>query len=237
MGALVYTAIFGGHDDLKQPVRQTEDCEYICFTDSRMPSRIGVWRVIHVKTDPQLYSRLQAKRFKVLSHELFPGGRLAFRYAPFSIRRRFDLAIWVDASLQIKSETFVSDMRAALGQRDWAMFAHPDRDCIYQEAAVAITQVKYDDFPILPQAEAYRSVIPPHGGLYACTLIVRREPESEEVKRANELWWRENTQWTPHDQISLPYILRKGGIAGPAPIPGNLWSNKWFDMAEHNRET
>jgi hypothetical protein len=82
------------------------------------------------KVDP----RLQAKWFKLQSHRVFPSGRLALRYAPFSPRAKSDLSIWIDGSIRIKSPRFVRDMRAKLGERDWAMFVHPDRDCIYDEA-------------------------------------------------------------------------------------------------------
>ena len=96
MRAVVYTAIFGGYDALKQPPPQDEPCDFICYTDGEMPSRVGAWRIIHVKTDHKLHPRLQAKRFKILSHRIFP----RVPYLPFLFRRRFDMSIWIDASLQ-----------------------------------------------------------------------------------------------------------------------------------------
>jgi hypothetical protein len=39
--AVVYTAIFGGHDTLKEPVPQDESCEFICFTDTRIRPASG----------------------------------------------------------------------------------------------------------------------------------------------------------------------------------------------------
>ncbi|MGO9604032.1 MAG: glycosyltransferase domain-containing protein [Candidatus Binataceae bacterium] len=57
----------------------------------RRASRVGAWRVIYVRHDPKLHPRMQAKWFKLLSHRIFPRGRLAWRYAPFSLRRRADL--------------------------------------------------------------------------------------------------------------------------------------------------
>ena len=237
MHALVYTAIFGDYDTLKQPVRQDESCEFVCFTDMSLPSRVGAWRVIRVRRDPASHPRMQAKRFKLLSHKIFPRGRLAWRYAPFSLRRRADMSIWIDASLQIKSAEFVRDMRVNLGERDWAMFAHPERDCIYDEANASLTMLKYKGLPLLPQVEAYKPVVPPHGGLYACTVVVRREPASRRVMEVDERWWNENLHWTYQDQLSLPYVLRTLGGGEPQDIPGNLWSNKWFDSVPHNSDT
>ena len=236
MHAAVYTAIFGGYDTLKQPPRQDESCDFICFTDGKMPSRIGAWRVIHVKTDHRVHPRIQAKRFKILSHRIFPARRLARRYPRSALRRRVDLSIWVDASLQIKSATFAKDMRNTLGAGDWGMFVHPDRDCIYDEATVSITMPKYQHAPILPQVEAYRSVVPPHSGLYACTVIIRREPSPERLKRAHELWWKANVTWTYQDQLSLPFVLRRVGGCDPVGIVDSLWQNRWFDFLAHNSD-
>jgi alkaline ceramidase TOD1/glycosyltransferase MUCI70-like protein len=236
MRAVVYTAIFGGYDTLKQPSPQDQPCDFVCFTDSKLPSRVGAWRVIHVRRDHKVHPRLQAKRFKLLSHKIFPHGRLAARYAPFSVRRGADLSIWIDASLEIKCSTFVRDMRDKLGDRDWAMFVHPDRDCIYEEALLSIRMRKYLTLPILPQAEAYRSVVPPRSGLYACTIIVRREPSTERLNRVHQLWWDENVKWTYQDQISLPYVLRCVGGCDPAVIMDCLWQNRWFDIAPHNSD-
>lgn len=237
MRAVVYTAVFGGYDALKQPAQQDETCEFICFTDAPISSRPNSWRIIHIKTDPRLSPRMQAKQFKLLSHRIFPGGRLAWRYAPFTRRHSADLSIWIDASVQIKSAGFVRDLRAGLGARDWAMFVHPDRDCLYEEARVSAAMVKYRGLPVIQQVEAYRSIVPQHGGLYACTTIVRREPARELIRNANELWWQENLKWTYQDQLSLPYVLRKVVECEPASIPGHLRSNGWFDIIPHNAET
>ena len=234
--AIVYTAIFGGHDTLKEPVPQDESCEFICFTDTRMPSRVGAWRVIYVERDPKLHPRIQAKWFKLLSHKVFPRGRLAWRYAPFSRRRRANLSIWVDGSIQIKGSGFVRDMQAGLGGHNWAMFTHPTRDCIYDEATRSLSMPKYRDLPISQQVESYRSVVPPHGGLYACGVIVRHEPATELIKKVNLLWWKEILKWTYQDQLSLPHVLRKVGECEPQHIPGDLRRNIWFDIIRHNTD-
>jgi hypothetical protein len=230
--AVMYTAIFGGYDELKQPPPQDEPCDFICYTDADMPSQVGVWRIIRVKTDRTVHPRIQAKRFKILSHEIFPGEP----FLPFLFRRRYDMSIWIDASLQITSSTFVKDMRSKLGDGEWAMFVHPDRDCIYEEALTSITMRKYQDVPILPQVETYRSVVPPHGGLYACTVIVRREPSTKRLKRVHSLWWEENCKWTYQDQLSLPFVLRSVGGCDPVLIQDCLWQNQWFAFTPHNSD-
>ena len=235
MRAVIYTAIFGGYDNLKQPAAQDQPCDFVCFTDMKLPRRAGDWRIVAIPRDRRVHPRLQAKRFKLLSHRIFPGGRLAWRYAPASHRPRFDLSIWVDGSALITSSRFVGDMRRLLADGDWAMFVHPERDCIYEEATVSSGMEKYRGLPIFPQVDAYRAAVPPRGGLYAATTIVRREPTSDAVLAVNEAWWAENLKWTYQDQLSLPYVL--GRLGGPAPISirENLWKNPWFDVVPHIR--
>src|SRR5947209_6787657 len=236
MVAIVYTAVFGGFDTLKQPAAQDEPCEFICFTDARMPRRVGAWRVIHIPADGDVPPRMQAKRFKLLSHKIFPSGRLAVGYAPFSHRPRSDLSIWIDGSLRIKSPAFITDMRKKLGNGDWAMFVHPWRDCIYEEAASSIALPKYQSMPIMEQVNDYRSIVPAHAGLYGCGVIARREPASDRMMKVNELWWNENLRWTAQDQLSLPYVLRKIGDCEPREIQEDLFSNQWFDFIPHPTE-
>jgi hypothetical protein len=161
---------------------------------------------------------------------------LASSYGSSGSEPAFDLSIWIDGSLEIKNSTFVQDMRTALGSHDWAVFVHPDRDCIYEEAILSARLPKYQDHPILTQAEAYRSTLSAHSGLYACTVIVRREPESPEVKRANELWGEENLKWTYQDQLSFPYVPKKTDTT-VGIIPDHLWNNRWFKVGWYENDT
>lgn len=230
MSAVVYTAIAGGYDELKQPVAQDTDCEFVCFTDAAGPARVGAWRMVRFEADPKVHPRLRAK-FKILSHEYFRDGRWKLSF--WSFARRLDVSIWVDGSLAIESPRFVSDMRARLGDGEWAMFAHPDRDCIYEEAELSATLPKYQGLPIREQVEAYRGLVPAHSGLFACGIIVRREPVSDRLRAAAQSWWEENVKWTYQDQLSLPYVWQKHPGARPTAIEEPLRHNAWFRIRKH----
>jgi len=241
MRVAIYTAIFGGYDELKEPPAQDVACDFICFSDAPWVRRHSAWRMVRVRTDRTLHPRMQAKRYKLMSHEVFPDGRLAFRYDPVSAlsfsRPRYDATIWVDASLSLRSTGFASDITCSIGGTSWAMFAHPDRDCIFEEAAVSAGMLKYRGLPLEEQVACYgRRGIQAHSGLHACTVIARKEPLPAMLRRANELWWAENVKWTWQDQLSLPFVLHQLGI-GVDRIPGNLWRNDWFDWIPHKSES
>jgi hypothetical protein len=240
MRSVIYTAIFSNCDELQQPTVQDADCDFICFTDQHMPARVGVWNVVHVKTRAGMHPRMQAKRFKLLSHEVFHYGRLAFRHrlrrGAWSLRNRYACSIWVDGSLKIKGKSFSRDMAAAAADTGWAMFRHNERDCIFEEAAVSATMEKYRGRPVFEQVEAYRREgVIEHGGLFECGVIARQEPLNDRVRRVNELWWKENEKWTYQDQLSLPYVL-KATDKTVGVIPGNILNNKWFDWIAHRTE-
>ena len=240
MRVAIYTAVFGDYDELKEVPTQDVECDLICFTDRPKARRGNCWRVMPVARKRELHPRMQAKYYKIMSQEIFPGGRLAFRYDPASALRfsrpRYDVTIWIDASLLIRSRSFARDISGFIGPSGWAMFSHPRRDCIFDEASVSAGMAKYHAMPIQEQVDYYRKTgVKAKSGLYACGVIARKEPLPESLRRASELWWNENVTWTYQDQLSLPFVLNQVKI-GVDQIEGDLWNNKWFDLAAHKHE-
>lgn len=234
MRVAIYTAIFGGYDRLKTQPQQTIDCDYFCFTDVKQLSVEG-WRQVHVASEPNLHPRMQAKYYKILAHKIFPAGRLDWRYLTWKERLRrvqYDAIIWLDGSIQINSRAFVEEFVHSIDQSGWAMFVHPERDCIYDEAEVSSSMPKYRDQQLRQQADAYRAEgYPANNGLFACGII-GRDPHSSVVKLVGEDWWRENTRWTYQDQISLPVVLWRRGLCC-ATVKLNLWDNPWLSYIPH----
>jgi hypothetical protein len=238
MRVCVYTAIYGGYDDLKPFVAQTVECDWLCFTDRPERLDAGQWRIIRAPR-PEAHPRMQAKYFKLMSHEAFPGGRLARRYEPLGAilkrRPKYDALIWIDGCLRIKCPTFVEEFVGHIRDNGWAMFVHPDRGCIYDEATTCITMLKYQGLPVIEQVEAYRAQgYPERNGLMACTLIAR-SAQDKRLASINSWWWRENQGWTYQDQLSLPYVLWRLG-ADYDKVRLNLWDNHWFDRLAHASE-
>jgi hypothetical protein len=228
MRVCVFTAIYGGYDDLLQPVKQTVPCDFVCFTDAPWPRRVGAWRVVRSDILPGAEPRRRAKYFKVLSHHVFKKGWLGWW-------RRYDAVIWVDGCLRIKDPGFAAAFAGHIGAHGLAMFVHPDRDCIYDELPEAAAQRKCWGLPLAEQVAAYRAEgYPAHNGLMACTLIAR-DPRSDAVARINEAWWAEIERWSVRDQLSLPVVLwRLGKDYGKVRL--SLWDNPWFDRLEHNSD-
>ncbi len=235
MRVCVYTSIYGNYDNLLQPVKQTIACDFLCFTEAPWPRQVGAWKVIRSGLNPDLHPRMRAKYFKVLSHRVFPGGRLAWHFDLLGRRPRYDAVIWVDGCLRIKDPGFAEAFAGHIGATGWSMFVHPNWDCVYEELPQAAAQKKCWGLPLAEQVESYRAEgMPEHAGLMAATLIAR-SPGSEAVNRINEAWWKEITRWSYRDQLSLPVVLWRLGH-GYDKVTLNLWDNPWFDRLEHNSD-
>lgn len=239
MRVCVYTAIYGGYDSIKPPPAQSVSTDFVCYTDRIPQVPRGLWRMVRDRRLARLHPRLRAKWFKTHPHELFAQGRPTFRNnLRLALARpltRYHAVIWIDASIAIKSTHFARDMLANLGAHGMAMFRHPDRDCVFDEAAESIKWAKYAGLPIMAQVEAYRAEgYPAHRGLMAGGVLVYRT-NWPSLARVCEAWWEENLHWTCQDQLSLPVVQWRLGI-GNGWIDGHLWFNPWYDHIPHQLE-
>lgn len=205
----VITAIYGDYDTLKPPMKQTRDVDWICVTDrEREPNG---WRLI-VRPAEDGYgepcgNNIAAKKPKMLPWE-------------FTQCRR---SIWIDASFSVTSSLMAEDLMARA--HPIAQFAHPDRDCVYEEGKFSKFMPKYAHLPIEEQLANYRADgHPEHWGLWAAGIIAREHTDA--VRRLGIEWMHQCEYWGIQDQISQAPMLRELGMR-PVSIPGGVYSNPW----------
>jgi hypothetical protein len=217
----VYTAIAGGYDELKSHP-DTPGVDWICFTDD--PAlRSDEWDVRPlVETGWGHATRLAAKWHKVLNHLALPSG--------------YDQSIWIDGSVKILNPDFVTSVLSLLDGSDIALFAHPERNCIYDEAVASLDYCKYDACDVLGQVREYRyKGYPRRNGLWAGGIIGR--DHRAHMRAVMDDWWSEILKWGFQDQLSLPVVLDRFSI-WPTVIPGNLYDNRFLkvDFAGHKTD-
>jgi hypothetical protein len=210
--AAILTAVYGQYDAVKAACpQQGLDAEWVLVTDDpTIPDGHLGWRVV-------LQPRSGIPPVRAAKHpKLRPW---EYTSAPASV--------WVDGSVTVTSPSFAAD---ALALADpIAQFAHPDRDCIYDEAAVSATIPRYASEPVLAQAEHYRHRgHPEHWGLWAATVIARRH--TPPVLRLGTWWTFEVGSWSFQDQISQPFVLRQLSLR-PAVLPGHYRANQWLAVS------
>lgn len=191
---VVYSAVIGGYDPIRDPLNPNPEVDYVLFSD--VPVRSNVWDVVLVKQDgPIKYSRRKlARHIKLLAHQFVPDA---------------EYTIWVDGWLQLICDPF--KLLPFLGENDIAMEKHHERDCVYDESAEVI-RVRKVVAPIHAQQQVNRyrqEGFPEHYGLTASYLVARHQ--TERMKELELMWWSELKDNTLRDQLSfLPCCWRLG---------------------------
>ncbi len=215
MNIAVYVTIFGDYDNFKPWPVQNVQADYYIITDN--PSlKVDGWKTI-VPDFPRrdLHPRMRAKFFKLFPWEALP---------------KYEMTIYIDASIQVKSNLFVEFCIRNLST-DMVLFRHPERKCIYREASASMALKKYQDEPVIKQIEYYKTFHPVNAGLYACGVMVRKHTAI--IKKVMHDWWFENIKWSYQDQLSFPVVCRLNDFT-PGVFEENQYSNEYFDVKWHD---
>lgn len=218
MGKLVvYTAIFGGVDDLKIPAEHVRepDVDYVCFTDNK-DLRSDFWDIRYGSCENE-DPRMNAKQYKILPHFYLP---------------HHELSIWIDGSAEIINPLgpFVVQN---LSYSPIAMCHHPKLDCVYEEAAYYFMGWRSQRYRVMEQVESYeKEGLIPHFGLLMGGMIIRRHME-EVCIDVMDNWWREIRTWTIQDQVSLGYLLWRDNPPIYKIMPKML--EKFVKFGQHTR--
>lgn len=190
----VFTAISRDYDSLKEPTGPTGNADFFVFTDGDVAAG-SAWRkraFEYVDTDP-----VRTARYVKTHPHLWFG--------------EYDYAIWIDANLTLRCDPtmLLPAADAAAPLHGWA---HPLRDCAYEEGAACIRRGKDDSDIITAQLDALRARnLPQHAGLYETSVIVTKlsDPRIAPLYRQ---WWAEIAAGSRRDQIGLPVALKEVGL-------------------------
>ena len=210
---IVYTAITGNYDTLKEPERFA-GCDYVCFTDNdKLES--DVWNIRKAVSFSK-HPRLNARYHKLHPHVYFSD---------------YDFSLWVDGThLPIIHPREL--VEKYLGQWDIAMFPHRYNDCIYQEAKNCILKKKASRKLIKKQIEKYRQEkYPENNGLIESAVILRRHNSPLIIKTMND-WWEEIRNFSDRDQLSFNYVAYKNSLSY-GTISGDVFENMYFINNPH----
>ena len=187
----VFTAVFNGYEQIRQPQIVNPDVRYVLFTDREI-TRSGIWEV---RVVPGVGSPPRtARHYKILSH----------RYLPDA-----EVTIWHGGWLQLIADPV--EAVSYLKDNDIAMEPHIERDCIYDEATACIRLRKANPQIAKMQMKTYSARgFPRHHGLTSAFLIIRKN--TSRIAELNELWWKQVRLFTNRDQLSLMYCMWKLGL-------------------------
>jgi hypothetical protein len=183
----VYTCLFGFSEPFNDFAYDRDDgIAYVCFTDDP-DLRSDRWeiRLVREMLDPPRAS----KRVKALPHRFLAG---------------YDWSLYVDNSTRLKEHPrTLFDRYLAKSRSPMVCFRHPQRDCVYDEAA-AVLGFGYDEpARVNAQMAYYRHLgYPVKAGLATATLLLRRHNDAA-VVAVMERWHQQVLRHSLRDQLSL----------------------------------
>lgn len=176
---VIFTALFGDYENLKEPTVVTPGWKYICYTDQ--PLKSDVWEVtpflpgVYV---PQMFARL-----------------VKITWA------NFPQSIWLDASFQIN--TNLDDFWNKHYKGGICAPKHPARACAHREAQVCMRR-GLDAERVQKQINRYANQgLPYNAGLISSGILMR--DNSQPVKDFCSLWWEQIVDGSLRDQIGFAY--------------------------------
>lgn len=194
---VVYTAIINNYDVLRNPSFIDPTIDYVCFTDQPRWFKLSTKTIWQIRPIPD--GTLDATRLnrlvKLQPHVYFP---------------EYGYSVYVDGGMDI-----IGDIRALLekyGYPAMLSFAHPLRNCIYEEGEVCIQKGKEDPTRINAQLAVYQAEGHPRNfGMIEANVLIRRHNDPVVKKVMNE-WWHEVQTRSRRDQLSFPYVARRNAF-------------------------
>lgn len=143
--------------------------------------------------DKSMTPRLQARIVKMFMWQFVPD---------------YDYYLWVDSSCHLKDKDWFLQQ---LGYNDIAVFAHPHRDTVQEEADYLKHRLKINCPYITPRYEnedidGQLEEVDPTAPLYASTAFIYKD--SPRVRRAMKEWWYNTSRYHSIDQLSLPWAIK-----------------------------
>lgn len=215
-----------GTNNLITPEKWLDKVDYHAFVEPHQLSVDDMWHrheYVSFSLDPKYKNRRDAKIYKICPHLFLPG---------------YDYYIWMDAThtLEADPEELVEEY---LKGSEIAVFQHPERDCIYEEANL-VKQIGFDHANLIEdQLDFYREMeYPEHNGLYE--LPARIQKNNGRTKQLGLMWWEQICMFSSRDQISFPFVCEQLNIK-PNIIPGRantIRGNKYIPQvtsSHHSR--
>ena len=210
----IYTVLIGDYDTIKPPLNYNKKYKHICFSDKER--NIPGWEVITQKYDLDINDTKRSRYEKILPHHKIES----------------EYSIYHDANRRLLIDP-ISLLEKHLSDLDIAMYKHPHRNCIYDEANAIIRMKKDKKSNVLIHMNRYRKLgFPTNYGLHAGGVILRRN--SAELYKFEKCWFDEYyIHSTTRDQLSLDFArwITKIKIE---TIEGNYFHNSYFELWNHN---
>lgn len=193
MRIAVLTANIGNFDEVYGIPKQDVEFEYFYYNENNLPFPL-----------PNLDNRTKSKYLKLQTHRFL----------------NHDLFIWVDASVEIKANSFVKFFIENAQQYDIALFKHQERSNVYDELSYISQKMKegnkyllsrYSNQQLDKEFQFYADTgFPRLMQLFSCFVFARWN--TSHVNKAFDEWWKRSIEFSNFDQAMFSYIAYEGKL-------------------------
>ena len=219
---VIYSAVVGNYDDIKQPLAVDARFDYILFSNDIKEPNIGVWQVRPIPYTNPDNTRI-CRYVKTHPEEFVP---------------EYKASVWMDSNIRIAKSTVYDHIIELYEQGTLvASMQHPDRNCIYDEM-VMVVAIPFEEEDIVLQwgKKLRKEHYPKNNGLFETNVFYRRHTEL--VARMDIFWWQCIEEYSKRDQLSCNYVLWKLHIPAAFFLPQNQCVRNSYEFCyyEHAHE-
>ena len=194
---VIYTALIGGYDEIKQPLVVDNRFDYILFSNDIKEDRVGVWQV------------------RPISYHNNDNTRIC-RYVkthPEDLLQDYDFSIWMDSNIRVLTP-FVYERCVELYKQGCliASMNHLERNCIFEEAFyVQEHHLEYESVILKWCHQLHTQNYPKDNGLFETNVVYRMH--NKMIEKLDNFWWWCIDTYSRRDQLSFNYALWKMGVS------------------------
>ncbi|MGL6315422.1 glycosyltransferase domain-containing protein [Vibrio sp. WXL103] len=191
----LYTVLAGEYDELK-PLNTSLSDNVDAFLISDVVRDVPKgWKLI-VVDKAERESNLEFNR--------------KLKIQPSLMFNNYQMTIYIDANVEVKSDLVALISEVGDSQSDLALYKHPCRSSVYDEAEEIMKRGYGYFFNINKQMNRYREESFESNALYEANIIFRKNTKL--MNETMSLWWSEFSQGVKRDQLSLTYCCFKTGL-------------------------
>lgn len=199
---VVYTCILNDYDVLMDPIVVNREWDYICFSNSNVSS--NVWNVVSIPDDANFEIDDTTGDKIILSPQKICR---RIKINPHLYLKNYDISLWIDGSLQLKSDP--EELLIRYFKNDFNIAAHPDRICAYREIDACVSAAKEKNEMLTKLWKKFEGEgFPKNMGLIQSGVLIRNN-KNKDVIELNEKWWKMIKEYSHRDQLSFNYVVWK----------------------------
>lgn len=217
---VIYTAVVGNYDEIKQPRVVDNRFDYILFSNDIREKNVGIWQVRPIPYHNPIQTKI-ARWVKTHPEELLD---------------EYEASLWIDSNIIIK-DGYVYDRFSELFENKVLVstMKHFQRECVYEEMFEILCCGFEREKVVLRWGQLLRNEKYPQNNGLCETGVFFRIHSDDEVARFDIMWWDCIDKYSRRDQFSVNYVLWKLGLSWQYFMPDgrSVYNSDCFMHVEH----